>query len=156
MSKNHKVPRLRRKWKSFDSFEVAAVFEAYPAEIRMRLMDLRQLVFDTARTTSGVGELEETLRWGEPSYLTTGSRSGSIIRIDSRNPEEYAIYFHCQTDLIDRFKQRYPTEFEYDGNRSIVFEKNTKIPRAELSQCIAQALTYHLDKEKRKGSRRSE
>ena len=33
-------------------------------------MFLRQLIFETAAATEVVGELEETLKWGEPSYLT--------------------------------------------------------------------------------------
>ena len=50
--------------------EVAAVFDNYPERMRERLMLLRRLVIDTASETEGVGSLEETLRWGEPSYLS--------------------------------------------------------------------------------------
>ena len=121
----------------------------------MKLLYLRQLFFDTAKTTKGVGELEETLRWGEPSYLTTKSKSGSIIRIDSKKPEEYAVHFHCQTDLVAGFKALYPDEFEYSGNRSIVFDKNDNVPKSELSHCISLALTYHLDRRRRKPARAS-
>jgi hypothetical protein len=38
-------------------------------------MRLRQLILDTAARLD-VGPLEETLRWGEPAYVTT-TRSGS-------------------------------------------------------------------------------
>ena len=49
--------------RAFGNSQVAAVFDAYPKEIRKKLMFLRQLIFDTASETEGVGELEETLKW---------------------------------------------------------------------------------------------
>ena len=68
--------------KNIENPEVAALFERYPKEIKAKLLSLRQLIFDVASKTSGVGELEETLKWGQPSYLTTQTKSGSLVRID--------------------------------------------------------------------------
>ncbi len=132
--------------------DVAKVFEGYPEATREKLMFLRQLIFDTAAKTEGVGELEETLKWGEPSYLTPQSKSGSTIRIAWKKSQagEYAMYFNCQTDLIATFKQMYPNEFTYEGKRSIIFNANDEIPVEELSDCISLALTYHLYKKVRK------
>jgi hypothetical protein len=65
--------------------DVARVFEAYPAPTRRGLLRLRQLIFDTA-AKAGVGRLEETLRWGEPAYVTT-TGGGSTIRIDRRRKD---------------------------------------------------------------------
>lgn len=53
-----------------ENSDVSAVFNRYPERMREKLMFLRQLIIETAATTEGVGELEETLKWGEPSYLT--------------------------------------------------------------------------------------
>jgi len=47
--------------------------------VQKKLMQLRKLIFDVASATEGVGELEETLKWGQPSYLTSQSKSGSTI-----------------------------------------------------------------------------
>ncbi|WP_249146789.1 hypothetical protein [Bradyrhizobium sp. AUGA SZCCT0042] len=41
---------------------VEAVFNAYPKPVKARLLALRRLIFDTAKTTKGVGALEETLK----------------------------------------------------------------------------------------------
>lgn len=60
---------------------VAAVLAAYPAPLRERLMELRALIEETAAETDGVGPLEETLKWGEVSYLTSASGSGTTVRI---------------------------------------------------------------------------
>jgi Domain of unknown function (DU1801) len=149
------------KQKNIENRAVAAVFDAYPSEIKQKLMFLRQLIFDVASRTDGVGELEETLKWGQPSYLTTQTKSGSLVRIDQIKSQEgkYAMYFHCQTTLVDTFKEMYRGQFEFDGNRSIIFSEKDKVPVEALSHCILMALTYHLNKRQssrnpRKASRR--
>lgn len=133
-------------WETIKNPEVAAIFAAYPAEIRPKLMFLRQLIFDVASRVAGVGELEETLRWGQPSYLTVQTKSGSLIRIDQIKTKKgkYAMYFHCQTTLVDTFKEIYHAQFEFSGNRSIIFSVENPVPVDELSHCISMALTYRM------------
>ncbi len=125
--------------------EVAEVFNQYPKHMREKLMFLRQLIIDTASETEEVGELEETLKWGEPSYLT---KTGSTIRINWKKPkpEQYAMYFHCKTKLIDTFKELYKDVFKFEGNRAIVFNEGDEIPINELKHCISISLTYHRRK----------
>jgi Domain of unknown function (DU1801) len=133
---------------------VDAVFRAYPKPLKAKLLALRRLIFDTAKTTKGVGALQETLKWGQPSYLTAETRSGSTIRIDrvKSSAHQYAVYFHCQTDLVETFRELYPTELSYGGNRSIVLNAEDAIPKPAVRHCVALALTYHLNK--RKAARR--
>jgi hypothetical protein len=123
--------------------DVARVFRAYPAAMRRRLLRLRALIFETAAGL-GVGRLEETLRWGEPTYVTT-TGSGSTIRINRRrqNPRQYAMYFHCRTSLVDTFRTAFPDTFTFEGNRAIVFDEGDRVPVRELAVCIETALTYY-------------
>ena len=132
----------------FSNASVEEIFEGYPEQVRPHLMLLRQLIFQTASETEGVGELEETLKWGEPSYLTSTTKSGSTIRIDwkQREPDQYAMYFICHTNLVNTFREIYPDELMYDGNRSIVFNLEDPVPIDALTHCISLALTYHLRK----------
>ena len=136
----------------FKNPEVAAIFANFPEKIRTKLLFLRQLIFDTAAKTEGVGELDETLKWGEPSYLTTKSKTGSTIRINWKESlgERYAIYFKCTIPLVSTFRKLYPTEFKYEKNRAIIFNLDDEIPKEKLSHCIQLALTYHLIKNKLK------
>ena len=67
--------------KPFSNEAVAETFDSYPPNMRRALLALRSLIFETAASTDGVGVLEETLKWGEPAYLTSESRSGSTVRI---------------------------------------------------------------------------
>jgi hypothetical protein len=49
---------------------VAKVFAAYPPKLRQRLLAVRRMIFEVAKQTEGVGKLQETLKWGEPAYVT--------------------------------------------------------------------------------------
>lgn len=136
--------------RSISNPAVAKVVDGYPPLIRQKLLALRELIFATAATTQDVGPLEETLKWGEPAYLTTHSKSGSTIRIawKASQPEHYAMYFHCQTNLISTFRTLFPDDFHFEGNRGIVFHQDTQLPTEYLALCIATALTYHIKKQK--------
>jgi hypothetical protein len=124
---------------------VDAVFASYAPKMRTKLRALRKLILDTAAKTDGVGAIEETLKWGQPSYLTK-SGSGTTIRIAQKNADHYALYVNCQTDLIATYRDRYPGEFEYEGKRAIIFALRKDPPAEALRHCIALALTYHRRK----------
>jgi hypothetical protein len=142
---------MPKKRESFERSDVEAVFASYPRDVRARLLELRQLLFDTAAVTPGVGALDETLRWGEPSYLTTQSKSGSIVRMHWKPSDGdcYRVYFHCQTNLVATFREMYPTELRYEGNRSIAISRRDPVPVDVLRHCITLALTYHLNRKAR-------
>ena len=133
--------------KPFASPEVAAKFDTYPPEVRRKLLALKELVFHTAANTEGVGELEESLKWGEPAYVTK-NKSGSTVRMDwkKKDPDHYAMYFHCQTNLVEIFRTMFPHDFKFEGNRALVFSLEDKIPKDSLTMCVAASLTYHLKK----------
>lgn len=122
--------------------KVEAVFNNYPDLIRPKMVLLRQLIIDAAAEMPSISELEETLKWGEPSYL---AKKGSTIRIDWKpsKPEQYAMYFKCTSKLVPTFKALYSKKFTFEKNRAIVFKINEPIPVPQLSHCISLALSYH-------------
>lgn len=126
---------------------VARVLASYPPSIRDKLLVLRSLIYDAA-AAEGVGELTETLKWGEPAYLTTASKSGTTIRLGWKpdRPTRYKMYVHCQTDLIDRFRAAAPDGVEFEGSRAICFDEARPLARDFATACAAAALTYHRDK----------
>jgi uncharacterized protein DUF1801 len=137
--------------KRFDDARVAALFKAYPPALRSRLMVLRELLLDTAARTAGVGRLTETLKWGQPSYLTAETGSGTTVRIDRlKAGDGYAVYFHCQSGLVGQFRELYPDTFRYEGKRAIVFGIGERVPARELRHCLALAFTHHSRKKKPK------
>lgn len=124
---------------------VQARFSAYPPTARRPMLALRELVLQTAGQTPGVGGVEETLKWGEPAYVTR-NKAGSTVRIDwkAKSPDQVAVYFNCQTDLVERFRLMFPDDFVFEGNRALVMALDQKLPADALGVCLAAAFTYHL------------
>jgi len=58
-------------------------------------------------------------------------------------PEQYAMYFHCKTKLVDTFKERYRDTFKFEGIRTIIFNEDDTISIDELKHCIELSLTCH-------------
>ena len=121
----------------FESKQVQQKFSSYPLKMQEQLLFLRQLIFDSSDK-----QIKETLKWGEPSYLCA---HGSTIRIDYKEkyPNQYAMYFNCKSKLVDTFKEIYPAEFIFEGNRAIIFKVDEKINISALKNCIGLALNYH-------------
>jgi len=117
--------------------QVREKFNSYPAPIREKMLALRQLVLEVADAP-----LEETLKWGEPSYLC---QQGSTVRMDAKpkQPEQYALYFNCKSKLVDTFRELYADRFHFDGNRAIIFQLNDTPDKVALKHCIFLSLNYH-------------
>ena len=130
-----------------DNNSVENAFQAYPLKERQGLLKLRALIFETAAETEGVGPLEETLKWGQPSYLTTKTKAGSTVRLGLPKTGGFAIYTHCQTSLMSDFQTLFPDDFVYEGNRAIHFQSEEDLQADKLRLLIKAALTYHLKKD---------
>lgn len=150
---------------SFQTDAVAQVFDAYPPAIREQALRLRELIFEVAAETPIVGRVEETVKWGEPAYVAYGKRRqatntasqpgprftpkekiiGSAVRIGwkASDPDRVRLLFHCQTTLVDSFRERFAREFTFEGNRAIVFQNGGALSLKSLKACIEASLTYH-------------
>ncbi len=119
-------------------------FDEYPENARERLRELRDLVFKIASELE-LGEVEESLKWGEPSYSVN---RGSPLRMDwkPKSPNNYYLFFHCQTKLVDTFRELYGEALAFEGNRAIVLSLTEPLPKATIKRCLALALTYQQRK----------
>ncbi|MBT2130175.1 DUF1801 domain-containing protein [Aliiroseovarius lamellibrachiae] len=124
--------------------DVARAFEDLPPDVQDPLGDLRQLIFETAANTPGVGPITETLKWGQPSYLTEKTKAGSTLRLGCPKSGGFAIFTHCQTSIMSDFQALFPNDFTFDGNRAVVFSAGDDLPLEKLRFLISRALTYHL------------
>lgn len=119
-------------------------FDRFPDDVRVRLSAVRGLIFDVGRATEGVGEIVETLKWGQPSYATVRPKSGTPIRLGLSKDGRPALLVHCQTRLIAGFRDQFEDRFAFEGNRALVLGADPDDEREALAACIRQALTYHL------------
>lgn len=116
-------------------------FDSYPIKACKRLTEIRELIFEVA-SEEELGEITETLKWGEPSY---SSKEGSPIRIDwkPKYPNQVSVFFNCKTTLVETFREIYKDIFQFVGVREIVLPMSEPIPVPELKGCISMALRYH-------------
>lgn len=138
---------LANSYRAFVDPDVAEAYMALPPAPREKLLQVRELIFDTAMRTVGVGNIVETLKWGEPSYLSD-NRSGTTVRIHwkARTPNHCALYVPCQTDLLDQFRALKLKGLELDGKRAVLFPLSGRLPVRALRKCVALAHTYRLKK----------
>ena len=110
--------------------EFSSVFSNYPEKVKTKLWNLRNLIIEVAEETQEITAIEETLKWGEPSFLV---KKGSTIRIDWKEakPDQYAMYFKCTSSLVTTFKMIFRDVFIYEGKRALVFQLDDSIPTLE-------------------------
>ena len=125
---------------------VKAAFASYPQEMCWALQDLRNTILDVASAVRGVGQVEESMKWGQPSYRPVAPRTGTTLRIGPMpgSKTDYGLFVHCQTTLAQDFETLYPGVFNIVGDRALVFSLGDVAPEVPLRHCIALALTYHL------------
>ena len=119
---------------------------SYPDFVREKMKFLRELVIEVAIEIPEITDLEETLKWGEPSFL---NKNGSTLRIDwkKKTPNQYQMYFKCTSRLVETFKMVFGDLFIYEKNRAILFQLDQEIPVNELKKCINATLMYHKVKD---------
>ncbi len=126
--------------------KIDAVIQKYPSEVQNKLNALRKLVVTTAKSMDEFDTLEESLKWGEPSFTT---KVGSTLRMDwkEKAPDQYALYFSCSSRLVPTFRIAFEDVLEFEGNRAIILQLNDDINEAVIVQCIKAALRYHKVKD---------
>jgi len=106
----------------------------------------RKLILEAAAETEAVGELAESVKWGEASFTPARSRIGSSVRIQERSNGDEALMFICHTGLVDEFRDLYGETLAFEANRAIVLPAGKPVDEAAVRHCIALALTYHWRK----------
>ena len=107
-------------------------------------MVLRGLILEEAARLPDIGRLQETLKWGQPAYLTPDVKAATTIRLGVPKTGGFALYTHCQSSVMSDFQAHFADRFMFDGNRAILFDTAKDLPLAPLATLIRAALTYHL------------
>ncbi|MEQ8709453.1 MAG: hypothetical protein RIC36_10710 [Rhodospirillales bacterium] len=128
--------------------DIRTAFDQMPPEILPSALHIRDLIRETARTLPETGGVTECLKWGQPAWLPVRKAVGTTVRIGADNGC-LAVYVHCQTGLIEEFRQHYGDKFRFAGSRALLIDGSGPLPDRELAHCIALALTYHARKKQR-------
>lgn len=116
----------------------------WPEPARRSFSTIRHIVLDVASRT-GVGTLEETLKWGQPSWLPRKKGVGATLRCNwsAKRPDHISLFVHCGSRIIEMIQPLYPTSFQYEGQRGLHMVLDDPLPIDAIDHCVALTLTYH-------------
>lgn len=136
------------KIRNFASQAVADVYAEMPETVRKRLIEVRELLFDIAANDGAIGGITETLKWNEPAYLTHETGSGTTVRLNRirDSDDEFGIYVHCQTNIVESFRKKSGKGMRFEKNRALILSAKGPLPRAQLTEYLRMALLYHARK----------
>lgn len=120
---------------------ISRAFAEFDADSAKVLDQLRELILTQAQVLSV--EVDECLRWGQPSYI---SPVGSMLRLGISKSGHPAIFAHCQTTIIADFAAEFGSDFQIEGNRAITFPTPDAVQADKLCLMIAHALRYKITK----------
>lgn len=125
---------------------VAAAFDAFSPAQRNTLLALRDIILAAAAENPVIGQLEESLKWGEPAYRPIRNRVGTTVRlgVSPKSPSACAIFVNCKTSLLATYRDLYPTSFSFEGERALLLPAGGTIPEDAVRHCVSLALTYHV------------
>ena len=126
--------------------EVAKAFDAMPSDIADVLCEARLAILHTAKMTAGVGQLTETLKWGEPAYLTEAPKTGTTLRLGQIGGRA-AVMVPCSTTIIEDARTVFGDLPELSGKRGLILGGDAQV----FGYIVSAALTYHMRKHRSKG-----
>lgn len=123
-----------------------ALIAKWPDPARAALWTCRRL-FQQISKDSGVGPLDEALKWGHPSWRPLKPRTGSTLRLQWQpdQPDHMALYVDCKTDLAAQMSTLYPALPANDLRRRMAFRLDA-LPEQALSHLAQMTFSYHLSK----------
>lgn len=133
----------------FASEDVERTFESADREARKGLLTLRALIFESAKALPQAGRVEETLRWGQPAYLTPDTKAGTTLRLGPHKQARFALFVLCQSRVIPDYIAAFPAWDRIDGTRAVLFDCAEEVEPLRHGWLIRHALTYHLAKRER-------
>ena len=105
-------------------------------------------IFERVSGDSGIGPLDESLKWGQPAWRPKKPRTGSTVRLawNAEEPTRLAVFVDCKTDLAARVGDLYPEFIENDRRRRMAIDLSAPFPEQAMSHMAAMTFTYHLNK----------
>ena len=129
------------------SLDILNQIDRWPETAQQHLLALRALFHEVAQD-AGIGPLDESLKWGQPSWRPRKARMGTTLRLNwsPDAPAHLAAYVDCKTDLASQMSTRFPGQFHYAGRRAMSFALAQPMPEAALRQLALLTFTYHRAK----------
>jgi len=113
----------------------------------------RRLFHDVA-ASADTGRLDETLKWGQPSWRPVKPRTGTTLRMgwDANSPERLSFFVDCKTDLAARMRDIYPDLPLNDGQRHLGILVDAVFLQQAITHLAEMTFTYHRARRLKKAS----
>lgn len=127
----------------FATPKIEAAFAAFPQPAHETLLAMRELIFEIAATLP-IDGVQESLKWGQPSYIGNKPNSGTPVRLGLTKAGDVAVLTHCQSTVMSDFQAICPRDLRFDDNRALLLDADTPPDPAVIAPLIRAALTYRL------------
>lgn len=129
----------------FHDPKIEAAFLSFSKRERDCLLRVRALIYQQSKRDDEIGNIIESLKWGQPSY-DTAPRTGTPIRLGliKSAPDHVALFTHCQSNVMEQARLHYDADFTFEGNRALLIPLSCTLPEAALRHVIRIALRYRL------------
>jgi len=123
--------------------ELRDAFQSFDANTRGPLEVARKIILETASELDQIDQMDESLKWGQPSYAPT-PKTGTPIRLGVTKSGEPTLFVHCQTTLVSDLEADNAHGLQTIDNRAVVLPKTDLNAHQGLRNFVKAALTYHL------------
>ena len=129
---------------AFSDQQVSAFFDLLDPESRRNLLEIRSLIFAEAANLPDPADVEESLKWGEPSYRLAGRNRGKAVRINRHKSGmgKVAFFFHCRTGLIEQFREQLGDSVVFEGSRAVVLQGGPLLDADIVRHLVHQTFIY--------------
>ena len=128
-------------------FQLAAVktfYNSQPEWCRVPLLMLREWIFDAGRDNPTIGAISEEMAWGQPSYVTQETKTGTPLRLGKFDNENIGVYFQHHTRLAACYHAAYGDVVRVHDRGVMVLVPDIMAIETTIRHCITLGLTYHL------------
>lgn len=120
------------------------IFLGYAEPLRSTLLEIREMIFTQAVLFNI--PITETIHWWQPSYIPVAKNTGKTIRIDKFGDTQVALFFNCNTTIVQDIKNRFADQVQCSKNRAIVLDAGQVLPSEILQYAIQSGLSYFKQK----------
>ena len=126
----------------FETPDIEAAFQEFDPSVRDQLLAFREMIFVVGASLDAVQRIEESLKWGQPSYNAL-PKTGTPIRLGQSKSGEACLFVHCQTTLVGDLASAGGHDLRTVDNRSVLLPKDLS-SSPELLTFIRATFTYHV------------
>lgn len=117
--------------------DITKIYSNYSQNERDKIQEIVTLIELVAKELNT--EVTPSLKWNQLSF---SSKQGTPIRVDRFSENIIGIFVHCQTTLVEEWKEIFGETMNFSKTRAILLDLNAPLPQEELKICIQMALNY--------------